>query len=42
MKLAYLLCWSTCFSDRLGWQVPRECLLVLGWNSWVSLEEKNV
>lgn len=42
MKLAYLLCWSTCFSDKVGWQVPRECLLVLGCNSWISLEKKPV
>lgn len=32
LKIACLLCWPTCFSDKLGWQIPRKCLLewVLG------------
>jgi hypothetical protein len=30
MKLAFLLLWPPCFFGRLGWLVPRECLLALG------------
>lgn len=30
LKLPYLLCLSSCFSDRLGWQVPRENMWQLG------------
>ena len=29
-KISYLLHWLACFSVRLVWQVPRECLLELG------------
>lgn len=30
MKLAYLFCWPTCFSDRVGWWIPRDYLLEPG------------
>lgn len=29
LKLADPFCWPRCFSSRLDWQVPRECLLEL-------------
>lgn len=30
LKLVYLLSWPTCFSGRLDWQIPRECMLSFG------------
>lgn len=34
LKLIYLLSWLSCFSGRLAWWLPRECLLVLGGWKW--------
>jgi hypothetical protein len=40
LKLAYLLCWPTCFCGSLGWQFLRECLLELAsWDNRMSWEE---
>lgn len=40
LKLTYLLHCPTCFSGRLGWRVPREHLLELGFrNIRISGEE---
>lgn len=36
LKLAHLLLWPACFSDRLGWWVSRESLLVGGWDNRMS------
>lgn len=43
LKLTYLLPWPTCFSDRLGWQLPRVSLLELGLglqDEWGGEQEK--
>lgn len=34
LKLTYLLSWLSCFSGRLAWWLPRECLLMLGGWKW--------
>lgn len=40
LRLAYLLCWLTFFSDRLDWEVSRECLLESGTRKSVWLRRK--
>lgn len=30
LKFGYILSWPTCFSGRIGWWAPGECLLELG------------